>query len=131
MGGMPFDLSMDGLLSIFAASNPQIGPQLDAAGLPVPMGMSAEPLNESVGGMINPQQQQQQKALAALQGVVAPKPVTPIMQGGVSGGVKSPEVNAKGTSQGAPAIQALMQALLQRQSGPAVPSLGQMIQGAT
>lgn len=50
-----------------------------------------------------------------LQGVKAPAPVTPIMSGGVPGGVKAPEVTAK-MGQGSTAIQALLAALL---GGPA------------
>ena len=122
-------LGMEGILSLFAANNPQVGPQLDAMGIPVPQGVQQQP---NLGSMINPGQKpggNPLQALAGMQGVTAPKPITPIMSGGVAGGVKPPEVNAKMGS-GSPAIAALMQALLERKSAPAVPSLGAMVRGS-
>lgn len=158
-----FDLGMDALLALFAAQNPQMGPQLDAAGFKPPMGLGRGVEDLGLGGMVMGEQTPSsgdaampalgappappaaptadpndplaklrgQMGLAALQGVVAPKPITPIVHAGVIGGVKPPEVSAKGTSQGAPAIQALMQALLQKKDPMLVPSLGSMIRGAT
>ena len=130
------NLGMEGLLSMFAAQNPQMGPQLDAMGIPLPQGLDPNGEGMNLGSMVNPGQPQAQKpggnplqALAGMQGVQAPKPVQPIMSGGVAGGVKPPEVNAKMGS-GSPAIAALMQALLERKSAPAVPSLGAMVRGS-
>ncbi len=151
------DLGMDALLALFAANNPGIGPQLDAAGIQPPMGLGGP--KPGVGEMlmgggqgagpmagqapqigpwetaVNPAPpaagaQNPAMALAALQGMQAPKPITPIMTGGVTGGVKPPEVNAAGLKQGSPAITALMQALLQHQAGPTVPNLGALVRGA-
>ena len=127
------NLGMEGLLSLFAAQNPQMGPQLDAMGIPLPTGLDPNGESMNLGSMVNPGQQKPGgnplQALAGMQGAVAPKPITPIMSGGVAGGVKPPEVNAKMGS-GSPAIAALMQALLERKSAPAVPSLGAMVRGS-
>lgn len=55
-----------------------------------------------------------------LQGVKAPAPIQPIMSGGVTGGVRAPEMTAK-MGNGSAAIQALMAALL---GGPAPERVG-------
>lgn len=129
---------LTGLMSIFGASNPETaGPMLDQAGLPLPMGLGG-PQQQDLGSMIDPTagttgattpaaatQPNSAMALAAMQGIKAPAPIQPIMNGGVTGGVKAPDVTAmKG---GSPSINALMQALLQR--GQPVQDLGQMIRG--
>ena len=69
--------------------------------------------------------------LAAFQGMKAPEAVKPIMSGGVTGGVKPPEVQVGGAAKaGAPAIQALMAALLGGGGNPLrVPALGDFLRG--
>lgn len=65
-------------------------------------------------------------ALAGMQ-AAKPAPIMPIMNGGVSGGVKPPEVSAGVKGAQAPAINALMQALLQRSSPSVAPGLGALL----
>lgn len=69
-------------------------------------------------------------ALAGNQGVKAPAPVTPIMSGGVTGGVKAPEMNGKASNN---AVAALMSQLGGSQSMNAdplrVPTLAALMQG--
>ena len=155
MAGMGVDPFTMGLLSMFAGTNPeQAAPLLDSMGVPVPQlptgatmdmtgvqqpGFSGVPgaslapgmsLGLPAGSSTVGQTQQapgmaQKNPLGALAGVKAPTPVQPIMSGGVSGGVRAPEVQKM--QMGSPAIDALMQALLQRSAGPAVPTLGEMV----
>ncbi len=126
------------LLMMSAGQNPEAaGPLLDSIGLPLPPGWSPAPANigASLGGgsapagpaTATPAAATGGNSLSALQGVKAPAPVTPIMSGGVSGGVKAPEQQLAGLKGGSPAIQMLMQALLQRNSQPAVPTLGELV----
>lgn len=183
--GPGFDSSnpfMAGLMALYASQNPQVGPALDAAGLPPPAGLGGPSPN--VGAMINPAQpslmpsavaaaanpQQppavvppfqttvqpevqptagavageapaagaggqlspaQMLQLASLGGVKAPQPIQPIMHGGVTGGVKAPEVNTAQIGNGSQAAQLLQAALLS--GGGAnplrVPELGSLIRG--
>lgn len=116
-----------GMLMIAGAQNPGLGPQLDAMGVPVPGGV---PEPQMLGGPMAAPGGAQGNPLAGLQGVKVPGAVQPIMSGGVSGGVKPPQPDAAGLKQGAPAIQALMQALMQRSQGPVVPNLGSLVRGA-
>jgi len=127
-----------GIISMLAGSNPeQAGPLLDSMGLPVPKlpsaggipvtpaAAAAEPQVAGALQEVAPQANPLVGIGAKLQGVKAPNPVAPVMSGGVAGGVKPPEVTAM--KAGSPAIQALMQALLARSAGPAVPGLGELI----
>jgi len=139
MAGVGIDPFTMGILSMFAGSNPeQAGPLLDSMGLPVPklppaggtlvMPAAAAAAEPQVAGALQevvPQANPLAGIGAKLQGVKAPNPVAPVMSGGVAGGVKPPEVAAM--KAGSPAIQALMQALLTRSQGPAVPGLGELI----
>lgn len=66
-------------------------------------------------------------ALAGMSGAKAPPAVQPIMHGGVTGGVKAPEMGGK-VSASSPAIQALMAALMPGGADPLrVPNLGAMM----
>lgn len=70
-------------------------------------------------------------ALAANQGIKAPEPIKPIMSGGVTGGVKAPEMSGK-VAGSAPAVQALMAALTGQAAAPdplRVPALGALMRG--
>ena len=136
---------LTGLAAIFGAQNPSAGAALDMSGIPPPVGLGGPQPDEGLGNWIttvNPEPQTvpgadaakpnnaQLMQLAAMQGVKAPAPVTPIMSGGVAGGVKPPQVNENIAKQGNPAITALMQALLAGRGGaPAVPSLGALVRG--
>lgn len=144
---------LTGLAAIFGAQNPEnAGTLLDQAGItPPPMGAGENTLGGFVtgnGGVMQPTQAPQigpwdttvnpaqpgaqpnpLMGLAGLQGVKAPAPITPVMTGGVAGGVKPPAVNENIAKMGNPAIQALMQALLSRGQAPAVPSLGALVRG--
>lgn len=111
-----------GMLMIAGAQNPQLGPQLDAMGVPLPGAQLQPPL---IGGQ--PVQGNPLAALGALKGMNA----APAVQNPMNLRANAPEVSAAGLKQGAPALQAAMQALLQRSAGPAVPSLGALIRGAT
>lgn len=124
-----FPLFEQGLLAVQAAQNPGIGPQLDAMGIPVP---GTQPQIGPWETTVNPAAAQGQggNPFQALAGIKAPQMPAPIMSGGVTGGVSPPKVEQAGLKQGAPAIQALMQALLQRQQGQTVPSLGALVRGA-
>lgn len=145
MAGAGIDPFTIGLLSMFAGQNPeQAAPLLDSMGVPVPQLPSTTgipvtvpgtapqqaPAQPAVAGSL--QQAQPQAAgsnpLSVLAGVKAPAPVQPIMNGGVTGGVKAPEV-ASATKVGSPAIDALMAALLGRSPTPQVPTLGDYIKG--
>ena len=121
-----------GMLMIAGAQNPAMGPQLDAMGIPVPGG--GAPGIGPWETTVNPAAQAPGAGFGdlakGLQGVKVPGPVTPIMSGGVIGGVKPPQPDTAGLRQGAPAIQALMQALMQRSQGPVVPNLGSLVRGA-
>lgn len=66
-------------------------------------------------------------ALAGMSGAKAPPAVQPIMNGGVTGGAKAPEMGGK-VSASSPAIQALMAALMPGGADPLrVPNLGAMM----
>jgi len=91
------------------------GDDIVAAALAADAARGAQP-----GGMTGSQ-------ISALSGLVAPKPVQPIMPHGAP--PKAPEVQMAGLKQGSPAIQALMQALITRGGPTGVPSLGELIQG--
>lgn len=144
------DPVMEAIMAMFAGTNPEkAGPMLDAAGVPLPAGLgkpemgamiygeqAGPPVPPGVGpagtgpsgnvagaaGGLNPQM------LAALQGVKAPAPIQPIMNGGVTGGVKAPDQDLKNMGSGSGAIQALMASLLQPRQNPlTVPNLGSLI----
>lgn len=139
---------MMGLLSMFASQNPgQAGPMMDKLGIPPPG--SGSPIGGDSGDAglgpwmttVNPEPQpgaaasakpsaQSLMQLASLQGIKPPAPVTPIMGGGVAGGVKPPDT-AKSLQAGSPAINALMAALLHpgNQDPLRVPTLGSFIRG--
>jgi hypothetical protein len=93
------------------------GDDIVAAALAADAARAAQPGGMDVG-----------KAVSALSGLQAPKNVAPIMPHGAP--PKAPEVQMAGLKQGSPAIQALMTALLTKGGGTAVPSLGQLVQGA-
>jgi hypothetical protein len=69
--------------------------------------------------------------MAGLQGVKAPEPIKPIMTGGVTGGVKAPEVQVGGAAKAmAPAIAALMAASRPAVANPLrVPALADLLKG--
>lgn len=71
--------------------------------------------------------------LAAMGGVKAPQPIQPIMNGGVTGGVKPPEVQlGGGFGTGVPAgVAMLLQAMAggQRQNPLIAPDLGSLVRG--
>lgn len=71
------------------------------------------------------------KTLAGLQGVKAPEPIKPIMSGGVTGGVKPPEVQVGAASKaGAPAIAQLLAAMRPGVANPLrVPALVDLLKG--
>lgn len=77
------------------------------------------------GGSAPGTQSNSASALAGLQGVKMPAPPTPIMNGGVSGGVKPPDMHASaaGSQQ---MLQGILQALLTQNhpTQPTVPTLG-------
>ena len=138
---------LQGLAALFGAQNPGAGPLLDQAGIPPPMGLGGPGTGQDQGignwiTTVNPEpqtvpganagqpNQAQLMQLAAMQGVKPPAPITPIMNGGVTGGVKPPEVQSAALAkQGSPAVNALMQALLTRSAPSSVPSLGALIHG--
>lgn len=72
-----------------------------------------------------------QKLLAGMQGIKAPEAPKPIMGGGVTGGVRAPEMNAQAATGGGPVLAALMQAMLSGggQNPLRVPELGSFIRG--
>ena len=91
--------------------SPQVAPTADPA---APGGLSAA----------------QMLGLAGMQGIKAPAPITPLMHGGVQGGVKPPDMTAKmGGAASSPAIAALMHALLGGggQDPLRVPTLGSLV----
>ena len=109
-----------GIISMLAGSNPeQAGPLLDSMGLPVPKLPSA-------GGIpVTPAAAAAEPQVAGALQEVAPQANPLAGIGAKLQGVKPPEVAAM--KAGSPAIQALMQALLARSAGPAVPGLGELI----
>ncbi len=120
----PNDPFTTGLMALFAANNPaQAAPLLTQMGVPVPGG--GDPSAAGMGGLMG--QGGPMLGNAGLQGIKAPAPVTPIMQGGVSGGVRAPEVQKM--QMGSPAIASLMQALLGGGRPMPVPTLGEYIRG--
>lgn len=124
----------DGLALVFASQNPEQAAQMLRSGAlnssALNVGGTGQP---DIGQMMEPASAQGAQpaptapanpamALAALQGIKAPAPVTPLAHAGVTGGVTAPKATAMQTQ--SPVMQALMQALLQRHQAPAVPNLG-------
>ena len=136
--------------------NSGMADQLDALGVPVPdmskmmqlggamppAGGGAPDLGSMIGGMEgsgnpaaggaaapaggNPLMKAAASGVGAM--VKAPEVPKPIMSGGVTGGVKAPDVQK--VQAGSPAIASLMQALLGgRGGGMPVPDLGSYIRG--
>ena len=154
---MPFDIIAQ-LASILGGPNgAEAAAKLDAAGIPppsklgltqpqAPMNDGNDPAFDTAGFMPTagpapaaapaaPAQAGGQSdlfklALAGNQGVKAPAPVTPVMTGGVTGGVKAPEVSGKASNG---AIAALLSQLGGSQSMNAdplrVPTLAALMQG--
>lgn len=124
LGGPPTDPSGYGIGPFMDPMNNDPGaPAGSPTGSMVPTGGDVNPAPAAITPT-----QQQALSLAALQGVKAPAPVQPIMTGGVTGGVKPPEVQMKVGGAQAPAIQALQAALMGGGKDPLrVPTLGSLI----
>lgn len=133
----------DGLALIFASQNPDKAAQMLKSGMLNGSAMQVGGTGQTdIGSMMEPASAQgavpgagpapaaaappinPQMALAALQGIKAPAPITPIMHGGVTGGVTPPKATAGGAQAHSPVMQALLQALLGSHQLPAVPNLG-------
>ena len=120
-----------GPAAVAGAMQPQTSPQIPPFQTTVQpeMQSTAAPAAAPAGGM-NPQQLAQ---LAAMGGVKAPPPIQPIMNGGVTGGVKPPEAQlGGGFGTGVPpGIAMLLQSMAsgQRQNPLVAPDLGSLIRG--
>jgi len=110
----------DGFASTFGFMDPNMNdPALSA---PAPAAAAAQP----GGGDMNTMK----LALAANQGLKAPEPIKPIMSGGVTGGVKVPEMSTQGGQ--SQALGMLLQALGPGAAGKdplRVPTLGALMGG--
>ena len=120
------DISASGGDPNMNGGNP--GPSPSMVGAPaglIPPALAAA--ISSGGGGTSPGTNNPLQALAGLQGVKMPEPPRPIMQGGVSGGVKPPDMKAAaGASQ--QVLGTLLQALLMNHPGnPTVPQLGTLM----
>jgi len=156
---MPFDLIAQLATILGGPDGAKVAADLDAAGIPAPskLGLTQPPApgadgfapttgfmpadqNDPAGAGMAPAAPAAapaggspdlfKLALAGNQGVKAPAPVTPLMNGGVTGGVKAPEMNGKASNG---AIAALLSQLGGSQSMSAdplrVPSLAALMQG--
>lgn len=143
---------MDPMFLMWMAQNPEMGGLLDAAGIPPPGGGAgfggvmpgaqapttgweatvnpAGPVGQ-VQGLDQAQKMAMMAKMAGMQGMKAPAPIQPIMSGGVTGGVKPPEVGGGKIAAAAPAIQALLQAAIGGGGGQLdplrVPQLGALM----
>lgn len=110
-------------------AQPQFGPPAPAEDTPTqtPFETTVNPAAPETpgGGSVPGTQSNAASALAGLQGIKMPAPPAPNMNGGVSGGVKPPDMHV-GAAQSQQMLQGILQALLTQNhpTQPTVPTLG-------
>lgn len=136
----PFQM---GLMTLAGAQNPELMSTMMASqGIsPTAMGtgVPGTMMDGGLGALLQPQAVSpgmvpgasapvaQPSGLAALSGVKAPEAPKPIMNAGVSGGQKAPEMMVKGSSGGSQAIDMMMRQLMG--AGAGVPNLAALLKG--
>lgn len=132
---MPYDPSMSvpnpmnsGLAAITMAQNPELAAQAAAeAGIPPPTLSGWDATVTPAGGLGSAISGQD--PLAMLKGFKAPEQPKPIMNAGVSGAQKAPELGVKGGADLMTQMLAMLQQAQSRQNPLTVPGLGAMLGG--